>query len=76
MAEITREEVILMNQAREKDINALGSSLRDHNEDNREDFKSLWKAIDMMIFKVGAIVTIMTTVVMFIFKVVEASGSK
>ena len=74
MAEITREEVLLMNASIEKDINSLGILIREHRQESREDIKSVWKAIDMMLFKVGAVVTIMTTIVMFVFKVVEASG--
>lgn len=70
MAQISREEVELMNKAREKDIHGLGKIIRENELDTKEDFKSVWRAIDMMLLKVGAVVTIMTSLVMVAFKMV------
>jgi len=49
----------------EKDINAVGKVMR-------EDFKSVWKAIDIMLFKVGVVVTLTSSIVMAVFKIIES----
>jgi len=74
MTAISKEEVVLMDDARGKQIDNLGGQLREHKKDTKDDFKSVWKAIDMMLFKVAAVVTICTSAVMFIFKAVEAGA--
>lgn len=80
MTTISREEVVLMNEERKTDINNMGTQMRNQELDVRDDFKSVWRAIDGMLLKIGAVVTVMTTimtsVVMFIFKIMEASGAK
>ncbi len=47
-----------------EDVTALGNVMRD-------DFKSVWRAIDGMLIKVGVVVTICSTVVLGLFKIAE-----
>jgi len=46
---------------------------KEHKDNVREDFKAVWKAIDGMLVKVGALVTVCCTVVMLLFKFAEAA---
>ncbi len=64
MTEITREEI----EARFTNMKEYYSEFK---KETREDFQSIWKAIDMLLFKTGIVVTICTTIVMVIFKMVE-----
>jgi len=74
MEQVTRNEF----NGLKDDMNRLGdvmrSNLRDYKTDTKDNFKDVWKAIDSMLFKVAAVVTICTSVVMGIFKMIEVTG--
>jgi len=44
---------------------------KEYKDNMRDDFKSVWKAIDGMLIKVGMVVTITSTLVMLAFKIAE-----
>jgi len=75
--EISRPEFESRCTALKDDINSLGETMREDvrelKGDTRDDFKSVWKAIDGMLIRVGAVVTICSTIVMGIFKAIEVS---
>ncbi len=52
------------------------TDFKEHKELTREDFKSVWKAIDNMLLKVGVVVTITSSLVMMIFKFFQVESSK
>lgn len=52
------------------------TDFKEHKELTREDFKSVWKAIDDMLLKVGIVVTITSSLVMMIFKFFQMESSK
>jgi len=69
VTDITKEEVELMDKARGKEITNVANLVREHKDDTKDDFKSVWKAIDMMLVKVGIVVSIITAAINFGFKV-------
>ena len=81
MSDITREEFRDFKQDVKDDINNLGDTVREQIRDNKQeakdDIKAVWSAINGMIFKVAAVVTICTTVVtatvMIIAELVKAA---
>jgi len=72
MGDVTREEFESRQILLKDDINNLGKVMRTdlatYKKEVREDFQSVWKSIDMMLFKVGVVVTICSTLVMVIFR--------
>jgi len=80
MTDVSRAEFESRSTGLKDDINKLGDTLREtirQNEvDTADNFKSVWKSMNSMLFKVAAIVTGCTTVVMAIFKYIEVSGAK
>ena len=54
--------------------NAMRTQMHDLKIETREDFKSVWKAIDGMLVKTGILVTICCSIVMAIFKMIESQG--
>ena len=71
MANISRDEFEARFNERFSTMDKNVDQLRDS---TRDDFKSVWKAIDMMLIKTGTVVTIVTSMVMAVFKFIE-SGS-
>lgn len=71
MANISRDEFEARFNER---FSAMDKNVDQLRDSTRDDFKSVWKAIDMMLIKTGAVVTIVTSMVMAVFKFIE-SGS-
>ena len=80
MTDVTREEFEYRTKQHNTDINKLGDSMRERvkvlKADTERDFEYVWKAINGMIFKVAAVVTICSTLVLVIFKMWETVGIK
>lgn len=78
MTEVSREEFDYRHNELKEDINELGNSVRgqatEFKADTKDNFKDVWKAMDSLLIKVAAIVTICTSVVMMVFKMVEMSA--
>lgn len=70
----TKSEMDFRFTALEKDMNNMGSSIREFKAQTREDIKAVWNAINNMIFKVAAVVTICSTIVLLVFKLIEHKG--
>ena len=84
MADVSREEFDYRQSELKEDINQLGNSMRsalaEHKKEVRDNFKDVWKgiektrdSIDKMIFKVAAVVTVCSTIVLLIFKLFESN---
>ncbi len=60
------------------DLNACGNSMRsqikDLKNENKDEFIRVWKTFDMMLVKTGVVVTICCSIVMAVFKMIEAKG--
>ena len=72
---IEREEFEARLSSHKEDLTAMGNAMRSNlnklEKNTREDFKSVWKAINGMLIKVAVVVTACTSVVMAIFKIIE-----
>ena len=78
MSDVTREEFDYRHNELKEDINQLGDSVRHQlkelKTDTKEEFQAIWKAQDAILLKVGALVTICTSAVMMVFKMIEMSN--
>ena len=74
---IERDEFEARMGGQKEDLTALGNTMRKNMDtfrtEVRDDFKSVWKAMNGMLIKVGIIVTICSSLVLAIFKMIEVS---
>ena len=71
-----KTEVDFQFKSLEKDMNNLGSAVRELKQDTKDDMAAVWVAINGMLAKVALIVGTVTTGVLFIFKIIEFVGTK
>ena len=64
MTNISRDEF-------EARLKTMDNYMGTFKKETREDFHSVWKAIDAMLIKTGVVVTICTSIVMAIFKYID-----